>query len=1024
MSVTFEDIIMYDARNSDVFDELIALQEKKKLTPFVGAGMSAFLNFPVWKDFLDKEFKTYLKRYPDGIPRGMDYYDAASYLCEELTKVYFYNDVRREYGGKWIEEEWDNNLQQLNTHAIYWLPKLFNELVITTNFDQLLQHIFPGCTISDPSKTEPLNRTLRSGTSLIYKIHGDISDSENIVFTKESYEKHYSDGSPLRKDLEKVFNGKILLFLGCSLNQDKTVELWQNIAQAGMEGYAIMPCELGTQHKKRRELGEKRIKTILYDEDDHDAVRIILERLYFETDESKHFHNLPKQNPCFYGRKGILKSIYDNFQTSGLINCYQTISGLGGIGKTQCALEYAYQHQTEYNYILWINAETPQLIYSSFHRIAEHLKLFQKDFILDENELQFKMQRWFETHENILTIFDNVENENSIKLNLPLTDKERVLITSRKMNIYGTHRIDINVFNVTEAVEFLLLRTKKRDRYEAKKVAERLGFLALALDQAAVYILKTNISFAGYIELMNNYGLAVFDPKMELTSDEYKKLVTATWDISFGKIKAKSAQQLFNFCAYMAPDNIPIDLFKSQCRFLPKPLRTDIQNNLTVESILADLQEYRLVERKSDNIISIHRLVQEVVQDKIKGDFSWIKNCVDMMEAVLPKDYSDQNSRGIFSLYVEHALSIAEHAMIEGVVMQGEKQHQLKVAYLYELTAFGFYNLGQYRQSLITFKNALDIYEKVLSKEHPVTARTYNSIAGIYEEQGNLPKAMEWNQKALHVREKTLGKEHPDTASTYNSTAVIYEEQGDLLKAMEWHQKALYIREKILGKEHPDTASTYHNIASLYDIQEDYPKALEFFQKALDIREKVLGKEHPDTASTYNTIGGVYTGQEDYSKAQEFLQKALDIREKLFGKEHPDTAITYNKIALMYLYQGDYPKSLEFSQKALDIREKVLGKEHPDTVITYSNIASVYFEQKDYIKALEWYQKALDIREKVLGKEHPDTARIYNNIAGVYSDQEDNPKALEWYQKALEILELNHPYTKIVRNNMRKCANK
>ena len=112
-------------------------------------------------------------------------------------------------------------------------------------------------------------------------------------------------------------------------------------------------------------------------------------------------------------------------------------------------------------------------------------------------------------------------------------------------------------------------------------------------------------------------------------------------------------------------------------------------------------------------------------------------------------------------------------------------------------------------------------------------------------------------QRVLAIREKVLGREHPDTATTYNNIAGVYVHQGDYPRAREWYQKALAIREKVLGREHPDTATTYNNIAGVYDNQGDYPRALEWYQKALAIREKVLGREHPSTAATYNNIAFV-----------------------------------------------------------------------------------------------------------------------------------------------------------------------
>jgi len=314
------------------------------------------------------------------------------------------------------------------------------------------------------------------------------------------------------------------------------------------------------------------------------------------------------------------------------------------------------------------------------------------------------------------------------------------------------------------------------------------------------------------------------------------------------------------------------------------------------------------------------------------------------------------------------------------------------------------------------------ICEKVLGKDHPDTAASYNNFASVYDSQGNYSNALEWYKKALAIYEKVLGKDHPDTAINYNNIAAVYNSQGEYTKALEWYQKALTICEKMLSREHLSTAITYNNIADVYNNQGEYTKALEWYQKALAIHEKVLGKEHPNTANIYNNIAYVYNNQGEYTKALEWYQKALAIFKKVLGKEHPDTAMAYNNIALVYNNEGEYAKALEWYEKALDILEKVLGKEHPNTAAIYNNIADVYSNQGEYIKALEWYEKALTVCEKVLGKENPSTAATYNNIAFAYSHQSENAKALEWYQKALTICEdvlgKEHPYTGRVYNNI------
>ena len=335
------------------------------------------------------------------------------------------------------------------------------------------------------------------------------------------------------------------------------------------------------------------------------------------------------------------------------------------------------------------------------------------------------------------------------------------------------------------------------------------------------------------------------------------------------------------------------------------------------------------------------------------------------------------------------------------------------------------FDYGKYKEAEQVLLRLVSLREKVLGKEHPLAATSYNNIGSVYDDQGDYPKALEYYNKALEIYEKVLGKGHPDTAMSYNNIGLTYDYLGDYTKALEYYQKALDIREKVLGKEHPDTATTYASIGFTHNHQGDYTKALEYYQKALNIVEKVLGTEHPNTAVSYNNIGGVYYDQGDYPKALEYHFKALGIREKVLGMEHPDTATSYNNIGLTYKKQGDYTKALEYYFKDLAISEKVLGKEHPSTATSYNNIGLTYHSQGDYTMALEYYFKALDIWEKVLGKEHPDTATSYNNIGMTYINLKDYTKAIEYLQKAFDIrkqkLCSDHPYTKGTKESLKFC---
>ncbi len=706
------------------------------------------------------------------------------------------------------------------------------------------------------------------------------------------------------------------------------------------------------------------------------------------------YNNLPFiKNIHFTGRNDIINKIKDKFQNIHDLSIAQAISGLGGIGKTQIALEYAYRFAHNYDLIWWINAENTQSVIKDFTDFALGQGLIAKEQA-EESIIINIVINWMDSHEKWLFIYDNIENYKEIESYLPKNNRGNILMTSRNTHFHIGEKIDVEVFGENESMEFLEKRTNIIDKDTSSELAKRLGFLPLALEQAAAYIKENGKTYKDYLKLLDDYGLDVFDEDGYIT--DYTKPVTATWNISIDKVNMESAKQILYLFSYFAPEDIELALFVKCSEMLPEPLKNEIDNRLKQNKIVSELAKYSLIAIK-DNKINIHRLLQEVIRKSIQGNTQWLHYCFEMVEKT--SDYD--NSRAKFLKDVPHTISVLDAAF---KCLQ-QTDNQKRIAVVYAKIGKGFNELGSYLQALAYYNKALVIRKKMLGEEHPSTAATLSDTALVYNNNGDYSKALECCYKALAINEKLLGEEHPSTATTYNNIALVYDSLGDYHKALEWYHKALVIDEKVYGKENTSTATVYNNIGAVCDVMGDYPSALDWFQKALAIREKILGKEHSITSDTYNNIASMYDHQGDYPKALEYYHKALVIKEKVLGEEHPITITIYSNMALVYDKLGDYPKALELNQKALVIREKVLGKNHPNTATTYNNIALVYDNLRDYPKALEWYQKALDICEKVLGKEHPFTANIFNNIAAIYYSQGDYPKALEWYQKALAIRE-------------------
>jgi len=741
-------------------------------------------------------------------------------------------------------------------------------------------------------------------------------------------------------------------------------------------------------------------------------------------------NNLPVRNPDFTGREEVLEKI-----SKGLTNFSRVIVvGAGGLGKSQLAFEYAHRHAADYQCIWVVNATSKTSLERSYRRFATRTGLPSAETDAFEHVLNHVVW-WLEEHARFLFILDNAEGISNLYEYLPAGQLcGHVLINTRdaKHGIAG-EEINVGVFSMEDSVAFLQKRlenTSKISRDDAQSLASMLDCLPLALEQAAAYmIVNEYTSCTQYLELLEKFGLEVLNERVLTIDGESAKTVATTWKVSIEQIPAESAaRQLFNLCAYFAPDQIPLSMLIEGHKELPLPLQEVLAlgNKHKHNALVGELTRYSLITLKRDDkgnaLLSMHRIIQQVMRYSLAqaNDERWLSCCLNLACAVFKYGHGTFKSMITFMQKVPHVLEIIRQ--FEGKSVDDEILK--KIALLCNEAGRGFEYDGKYDEALKWLKQALDSREKIVGTEHPETATTYYNIARVCYRQGKYTDALKWYTKALTIREKTLGTKHPDTAVTYHYIARVYYRQGKYTDALKWYTKALTIREKTLGTKHPYTATTSNGIAEVYYRQGEYAKALELHMRALAIRKKSLHVEHPNTAATYHDIARVYYRQRNYGEALEWYNKALAIRRKMLGMEHPYTATTSNGIAEVYYRQENYTEALEWHMRALAIRKKMLSAEHPDTATTYYNIARVYYRQENYTEALEWYTKALAIREKVLGTEHPETAITSNGIAEVYYRQENYTKALEWSLKSYKILKklgTTHPNITLVKSNLEEA---
>ncbi len=314
-------------------------------------------------------------------------------------------------------------------------------------------------------------------------------------------------------------------------------------------------------------------------------------------------------------------------------------------------------------------------------------------------------------------------------------------------------------------------------------------------------------------------------------------------------------------------------------------------------------------------------------------------------------------------------------------------------------------DLRQYEKAEPLFLEAIEIFEKILGKQHPSYAKSCINLAVIYEDMAKYDKAELLYLEIKQMREKTLGTDNLEYASSCNSLGVLYWKMSKYEIAESLLLETIKIREKLLGKDHPHSAGTRSNLAALYFRMANYEKAEPLFIETKQTRERLLGKEHPDYAASCNNLGVLYYAMSRYAEAELLYLEAKNIREKVLGKEHPEYAATCNNLAGLYMDMGQFKKAEPLLLEAKQIREIRFGKKHPDYAQSCINLAGLYRKIGQYDKSELFYLEGRQIMKIVLGKEHHAYVLSYRNLGILYENMGQYEKAELLYSEARQMME-------------------
>jgi tetratricopeptide (TPR) repeat protein len=730
-----------------------------------------------------------------------------------------------------------------------------------------------------------------------------------------------------------------------------------------------------------------------------------------------------QRNALFTGReeplKALARTLLHDGATSTLVT--QAVQGMGGMGKTQLAVEFAHRYGRFFHGVHWLNCAQPDLIAAEVAACGERMRLSRWPKELPE-QVEAVLRAWHEGGPR-LVVLDNLEDMDAAcewLQRLGEGGKARLLLTARRGDwprYLGLEPLRLKVFARREAHDFLrrYLPQKRASDAELRDLAERLGRLPLALELAGRYLERRYLPVADYLEklgeAMEHRSMRGWQHKMGSPTGHDLDLM-ATFAVSWEQVEDEVARRLFLLAACCAP-NQPIP-----CALLEEA--ADLEEEACGDALVL-LTGLGLLEMEDPAAgPAIHPLLaeygralpQEPALSGVEGGFAPLP----ALAGALARLCYEANESGLPARFAP----LRPH--LEVVTPSAEGAGLGEAVALFVNLGFHLSKVADYAGARAAYERALAIAEAVYGPDHPTVATVVNNLGLVLQDLGDLAGAQAAFERALAIDEAVYGPDHPEVATDVNNLGRVLQALGDLAGARAAYERALAIWQETYGEEHPQVATGHNNLGAVLKDLGDLAGARAAYERALAIDQRTYGSHHPAVARDVNNLGLVLRDLGDLAGARAALERVLEILAETLPAQHPYVASTVNNLGAVLRAQGDRAGARAAYERALTIAEAVYGPDHPEVATVVNNLGLVLQDLGDRAGARAAYERALAIAEAVYGPEHPTVAIRVNNLAGVLRDLGDLDGARAAYEGALAILERflppNHPHIALVRRNL------
>ncbi|MFI8091913.1 FxSxx-COOH system tetratricopeptide repeat protein [Streptomyces sp. NPDC086080] len=703
--------------------------------------------------------------------------------------------------------------------------------------------------------------------------------------------------------------------------------------------------------------------------------------------------NVPLRNTSFVGRQALLRAVEDQLgaqDTAAVLP--HALHGLGGVGKSQLALEYIYTHQHDYKVICWISAERESLILAALTQLAAQLgvapagqEAMGAPAANTAVPAVLEALRSGVPYDNWLLVFDNAEDVEAVRQYFPTNGPGKVVVTSRNRAWERVATpLPVNVFDREESIELLQRRSPDLTVEDADRLAEALGDLPLAVEQAGSWRAVTGMLVDEYLDLLAQRSPEILelDP-----APDYPVSVAAAWDISLGRIQENNpgARQLLDICASMAPEPIPRSMLRGSRGVNVTPeVDPLLRESIKLNRAIRDLSQFSLikVDPRSDTL-QMHRLLQTVLLAKLSSqERERMRSAAhQLLSAAKPGPYGSSLEWRAYQALLPHVLT-----------SQAVTSTDTYVRELVFDTIWFLYTWGDHEGAADFARQAWSAWIAASGEEDFHVIRMMKSLGFLLRQIGQVPESIPLTEKALEVSRR-IDADAEEMIDSLCELADARGYQGRFDEARKLTEEATELARSLFGPDDPMTLRATHSWGVDLRLCGSFREALPLDEENARQREQLFGTTSFFTLNSLNALAIDKRESGDYKGARDFQEDVHRRAKAAFGEEHPLTLRIARNLAVCRRRDGALAEAAKLSEETLRRFTARYGADHFDSITTAANLSVDLRLAGDLDSSRQLAESTVRRFEQRLGGDHAYTLLTRANLAATWRALGDHEAA-------------------------------